>query len=63
MAPSHKPAIIKLETGPAIATQSISRLGDLSALKLTGTGLAQPKTKPEVKYKKVGTKIVPTGSI
>jgi len=41
----------------------MSCLGDLSALKLTGTGLAQPKIKPEVKYKNAGTKIVPTGSI
>jgi hypothetical protein len=36
---------MKLDTGPARATKIISFFGDLRALKLIGTGFAQPNKK------------------
>ena len=57
-------AIAILAIGPASATQIISCLGDLSALKLIGTGFAQPKISPPGISKRIaGTNIVPTGSM
>ena len=40
-------AIAMLAKGPASATQIISCLGDLSALKFIGTGFAQPSKKED----------------
>ena len=56
-------AMAKLESGPAAATQSISRLGLRKLRQLTGTGLAQPKAKPAVSLVNKGNKMVPNGSI
>ena len=57
-------AIIKLAPGPARATQIMPDLGDLRALKLIGTGLAQPKINPvDIINNAAGTRMVPTGSI
>src|SRR5258705_7893891 len=48
--------------GPAMATQIMLQRGFLNALKLTGTGLAQPKTKPAWEMiSSKGRRIVPKG--
>ena len=52
-----------LEAGPASATQTMSRRGLLRLVKFTGTGLAKPKIKGDVKYSRAGKIIVPTRSI
>ena len=57
-------AIIKFAPGPASATQIMPDLGDRRALKLIGTGLAQPKINPvDIINNAAGTRIVPTGSM
>src|SRR5262249_6261543 len=50
--------------GPARATSTMSRRGFLSALKLTGTGLAYPNRNGVRRSNKIaGIRIVPTGSM
>ena len=56
-------AITRFETGPAAATQIMSRLGWRSAPKLTGTGLAQPNIIPDSSSMIAGTTMVPIGSM
>lgn len=58
-----KTAKIKLEAGPAKATQNISLTGSLKFLGFTGTGLAHPKNGPEKKIAIKGKITVPTISI
>ena len=53
----------KFAKGPATATSAVSRLRFRKLLKLTGTGLAQPKAKPTVKINISGTRMVPTRSM
>ncbi len=58
------PAMTKFDNGPARATRRRSREGLRKLKGLTGTGFAQPKTKPvPVRIKNAGNRIVPIGSI
>ena len=52
------------EAGPAAATQAMSCLGCLKLRQSTGTGFAQPNTKPPGNSSiNPGTRIVPIGSM
>lgn len=57
-------AVAKLATGPASAVRSRSFNGFLKLYGLTGTGFAQPNTKPvPEKMRSAGSKTVPTRSM
>ncbi len=60
---TQKTAMARLAAGPAMATRAVSRFGLPRLRQSIGTGFAQPKTKPTVRYNTAGTIIVPTGSI
>ena len=55
--------MIRLDAGPAAATNTMSRLGCLRFCQVIGTGFAQPNMKPAIMYIRPGMRIVPSGSM